>query len=292
MIQRSPTPVLSIVPAGSPAGWAFRRASTSSWEGLMGLGAGCPEGSHSVNGECVCYEGRVWMPDGSRCVSPQAPAYSGAITWQESMQGQTPDTYGQQELTAAARAYIVNAGHTIDCKISEDWASGPQGGQPSRVCSIDGGPYNQGAYLINLNPYNALVSLARENASQQVAAATGVAPGSLFTTPELADAVNAAMQGHVAASIAATQAAAPQQQPGAQTQPLQQQGQASTPAATATIPAETSDAAVGGSSSGPQPVNFSLNLPALAGENWIPNIPNWAVLAGGAGLALFAITRK
>lgn len=298
MIQRSPTPALSIVPAGSPFGWAFRRggAPVSSWSGLLGLGAGCPEGSRSVNGACVCYEGRVWMPDGSRCVSPQAPAYSGAITWQESMQGQTPDTYGQQELTAAARAYIQNAGHTINCKISDSWAAGPQGGTPARVCSIDGGGYDHAAYLINLNPATALTSLARENAAQQVSAQTGVAPGSLYTTPELAAAVNAAMQGHAAADAAAIAAAAPQTQPGAPTQtPAQQQQQASTPATTTTVPAgsSTTGATSGAaSSSGPQPLSFNLTLPAaLAGETWIPNVPNWAVLAGGAGLALFAFKK-
>lgn len=125
----------------------------------MGLAATCPEGSRIVGNDCVCYPGRVWMPDGSKCVSPQAPAYSGAIGFKESYAGHTPDTYGQQELTAAARNYIESAGHSITCKIDDNWVASPAGGTPSRICSIDGGPFIHGAYTINLNPYNALVDI-------------------------------------------------------------------------------------------------------------------------------------
>lgn len=121
---------------------------------VVGLGAYCPEGSR-YNGEaCECYPGRVWMPDGSKCVSPQAPSYSGANS--SAISGEY-DT--QQELSASARAYLQNAGHTVDCKVdSENWFFGPQGGKPMRLCSIDGGPYIHAAALINTNPYNALVS--------------------------------------------------------------------------------------------------------------------------------------
>lgn len=152
--------------------------------GWANLGAGCPEGARMVNGECECYPGRVWMPDKSKCVSPESPAYTGAITWDESMQGQTPDTYGQQELTDAARRYIEQAGYTIKCKIDDSWFAGPQGGQPSRICSINDSPYQFGAYAINLNPRGAITDYNTWSAAQKIQAATGIPSGSLYRTPE------------------------------------------------------------------------------------------------------------
>lgn len=149
-----------------------------------GLGQSCPEGSRRVDRECECYSGRVWMPDGSRCVSPQSPAYQGAMNIQEVWEagGGSSETYAQQNLSASARRYIESKGHTIHCEITEDWFHGPQGGSPPMLCSVDGGPYEHGAYAINLNPDLALLAAARTQAAETVSQATGIAPGSISST--------------------------------------------------------------------------------------------------------------
>lgn len=156
---------------------------------LGSLGAGCPEGARMVNGECECYPGRVWMPDNSRCVSPQSPAYTGAITLEESKEGHTPDTYGQQDLTGAARTFLQQAGFSIECQIDPNWASGPQGGEPSRVCRVkssDGpwSPYQFGAYAINLNPRGAITDYYQWKAVEDISQQTGIPGGALRSTPE------------------------------------------------------------------------------------------------------------
>lgn len=157
----------------------------------VGFGAtGCPEGSHMENGECVCDSGRVWMPDNSKCVSPQSPAYTNAITWEESMEGHTPATYGQQELLPGVRNYIESRGHTIDCRIDPNWFAGPQGGTPAMLCSIDGGPYEHGAYAVNLNPYSSLVSAKQTKAAELIEKTTGIPAASLYSTPAATQLLN------------------------------------------------------------------------------------------------------
>jgi len=153
--------------------------------GISGLGAGCPEGAKpGADGNCECYPGRVWLSDRSRCVSPESLAYTGAITIEEAMAGTTSDTFGQQELTAAARRVIEQAGYTIDCKIDDSWFAGPQGGQPSRVCSINGSPYMFGAYALNLNPRGGITDYNQWLAAQKIEQATGIPSGALRSTPE------------------------------------------------------------------------------------------------------------
>lgn len=187
---------------GQPAPWS---------RGMAALGASCPEGSRLVNGECVCHEGRVWMPDGSRCVSPQAPAYTGAVSIQD-QQASSPVPISQQPLTDAARRYLQSKGYTVSCTISTNWDAGPQGGVPPMLCSINGGPYEHAAYAINANPYNVVAVMDRERAVQQVSQATGIPGGALYSSPETTAAVDRAMstgtvdQGAVTAAVEATQA--------------------------------------------------------------------------------------
>lgn len=61
-----------------------------------------------------------------------------------------------QTLDPAVRAAIVAAGHTIDCRRECDpmCMGGPFAGDQccSELCSVDGGPYEHGAYAINASP--------------------------------------------------------------------------------------------------------------------------------------------
>lgn len=180
----------------------------------LGLGVTCPEGSRDVNGQCECYSGRVWMPDRSKCVSPQSPAYiqavGGGSTTHADQSSMTSKQWGQQSLTDASRRYIESQGHTIRCQIDPNWVASPAGGDPAMLCSIDGGPLAHAAYAINQNPYVALLSATREQAVETLGL-----PGGGYTTPEGQAAVQAYINtGQVDAGAVATaqEAAAAKQQ--------------------------------------------------------------------------------
>lgn len=167
-----------------------------------GLGrVSCPEGavwSEAANA-CVCRTGRVWAPDNSKCVSPQSSLITGA---QPIIRGQTGPAFSQQELSAGARRYIESQGHTIRCKIDDRWAATPAGGDPSRVCSIDGGPYKFGAYAINANPRSVLTSLARSQAIQTLEA-QGVNPNTIEGSIAVSNLTNAIDAGITQQQVAA-----------------------------------------------------------------------------------------
>jgi hypothetical protein len=157
------------------------------YAGVTGLGftGYCPEGSFwmTATQSCQCHPGRVWMPDKSKCVSPQSPAYQGAMNIQQVIEaGGGSDTFAQQDLSTAARRYIESKGHSIHCKITEDWFHGPQGGSPPMLCSVDGGPYEHGAYAVNLNPDLALLGASQQKAADIISATTGVPGGAISST--------------------------------------------------------------------------------------------------------------
>lgn len=130
--------------------------------GLAGLGrVRCPEGmTDNGSGVCVCYPGRVLAPGGSKCISPQSPLNTGAMTPAEVMAGQTSRTMSQQKLSAGARRFIESQGYRVNCKISERWAATPAGGVAPRLCNVCGetgcSGYKHGAYALNLRPQGGL----------------------------------------------------------------------------------------------------------------------------------------
>jgi hypothetical protein len=69
-----------------------------------------------------------------------------------------------QPLDPAVRAAIIAAGHTIDCRRECDpmCMGGPFASDQnccSELCSVDGGPYEHGAYAVNASPGTLLVEL-------------------------------------------------------------------------------------------------------------------------------------
>lgn len=154
--------------------------------GFIGLGReSCPEGSRwdDSSQSCECYPGRVWMPDDSRCVSPQSPAYQQSLTIEEvEERGGGPETFAQQDIDPGVEAYLASQGVDVDCRIDPDWKDSPAGGTPSMLCSVDGGPHHHAAYAINLNPELALQAEAQHEAAQIISRATGTPPGAISST--------------------------------------------------------------------------------------------------------------
>lgn len=172
-----------------------------------GLGReSCPEGAvwSESAGKCVCRSGRVWAPDNSKCVSPQSYLITGGGT----MQTGTGASFSQQKLSDNARRYIEQTGHSIRCKIDDRWSAGPQGGDPARVCSIDGGPYKYGAYAINANPRSVITSLKRSQAIRQLEA-QGVDVNSIDGSAAVSNLTNALDTGFTAQFVANANAAPP-----------------------------------------------------------------------------------
>lgn len=100
-------------------------------------------------------------------------------------------TNASQQLSSSARRYIESRGHSIRCRQDPTWFVGPQGGEIPVLCSIDGGPYEHGAYAINLNPSVALVDVDRQQAIQQVAQESGVSEREVANDPAMQAAVSA-----------------------------------------------------------------------------------------------------
>lgn len=155
---------------------------------FRGLGQGCPEGSsdkytgtlNPAGGTCRCNPGWVWY--NGYCQSPESigqqagtkiTAYSGSAAG-----------YPTQSLSFNAKEYFNKMGHTIQCHIDPNWSAGPQGGTPTMVCSIDGGPYEHAAYAVNQNPYTALVSAIQRNAAIKVSQQTGIPVEKIYSNPD------------------------------------------------------------------------------------------------------------
>lgn len=95
----------------------------------------------------------------SAAPDPRAPlADAGEIMASAAQQGVS---FAQVPLSAEARAYFAQRGVPVDCKIDDYWFVGPQGGDPSRLCSVNGSPYEHAAYTLNINPSIALPDALR-----------------------------------------------------------------------------------------------------------------------------------
>jgi len=146
--------------------------------------------------------------------------------------------FSQVELSDGARSYLAQRGFSVDCKIGPAYA-GPQGGDPQRLCSIGGGPYEHAAYALNLNP-----SIALPEALRGPVAGNNVSSSSYSEQP-------------------------------AYTPPAQQQ-QPQQPTPYSPTPATPSDQP---SPASPTPYSTLPELPAVLTETWIDGVPNWALAA-------------
>lgn len=130
-----------------------------------GLGASCPEGSSTkysgplnpAGGDCRCSPGWIWL--NGYCQSPQSAAQQAGVSLAEQAQAY-PDSasYAAQGLTEFVKQYFKDTRHSVSCKLvyPDNVPGGPN--YPTMMCSIDGGPYEHGAYAINLNPGTAINS--------------------------------------------------------------------------------------------------------------------------------------
>jgi hypothetical protein len=119
-----------------------------------------------------------------------------------------------QPLSDYAKQYFQQTRHTVNCKLV--YPSNVPGGlnYPTMMCSIDGGPYEHGAYAINLNPGTAITSAARTQAT--AAAIQQGVPTSAIGTPESQAAITAAVNAAAGGSVTVQQDAAAVAQQGAQ----------------------------------------------------------------------------
>jgi len=296
------TPPVAVVP-GTVLPFAGESPFAYIGRGLRGLGkTSCPEGAHwdDAAAACLCDSGRVWTDDHGKCVSPQSLAQQAGRSLQENVKA-GGSVYSQQELSANARRYIEGQGHSVSCEIDPNWFAGPQGGQPSRVCSIDGGPYQFAAYSLNLNPGVALVELR----TQAAIAKSGVSTTNPYN-PETWGQVSSALtqianeQGpalKAPASTATTQQSSPppatSSSGGSQYQTMPASGQSfsditvEVPGGDSTLPG-VSAWSVG---AGGQYQVFGVPVPQVVTAEWIPGIPNWALLAGALAGA-YIVFRK
>lgn len=90
---------------------------------------------------------------------PRAPIADGGELIASAAQQGVP--FSQLPLSAEARAYFADRGVPVDCKIDTNWFTGPQGGDPAMLCSVNGSPYEHAAYALNLNPSLALPDALR-----------------------------------------------------------------------------------------------------------------------------------
>ena len=267
--------------------------------GLAGLGrVRCPEGmTDNGAGVCVCYPGRVLAPDRSKCISPQSPLNTGAMTPAEVMAGQTSRTMSQQRLSAPARRFIESQGYRVNCKISEDWAATPAGGVAPRICNVCGeagcSGYKHGAYALNLRPQGALPGGVVRAISSGSAAAPPAAPshpvraqvlpaGQAPQPPPPAQSIAPGTQGVVVNGVASP----PVRPPVSAVYPYYPPGSVTPTAGVTyqTVPA----------SAGPSPVFVSggeSNFASLLSGGFDVGgytIPYWVLAAGAA----YALTRK
>lgn len=260
------------------------------------LGANCPEGSSratSYTGPlgpdgCRCAAGRVWH--NGRCQSPQSVGQqAGASAAELTAQYGTGTGWATQPLTAAARQYLQMTGHRVDCKILRG-AQTPVGSAEWMACSIDGGLYEHGAYAINLSPEAAVVSVQRQRAAAAVAQAAGVAPGAVYSTPELAAQVTAAMTPRTAEAQQgpppATSGDSGQFQPQWFDEVIPISGMLEPAGGDTVLPGVTAWNLPGG---GTQYEVFGVDVPQVVTQEWIAGIPNWLLLAAalGAGYVAF-----
>lgn len=226
----------------------------------------------------VCPSPLVWSTAHSRCMNADDPRLMGArpVVGQPDPRAAmaTPDElianaanqgvqFAQQTLSDEARSYLAARGVSAHCKIDDNWFAGPQGGEPSMLCSLNGGPYEHGAYALNANPSLAVAESMRGPVATAPAPAPTptpnypeIPPGPAPRAPNYPDSSIPPGPAPTAPSPAAP-AAAQQQTPAA----------ASSPYTPVTLPALP-------------------ELPAVLTESWVGGVPNWA-LAAVAGFALY-----
>jgi hypothetical protein len=276
--------------------------------GLGRLGA-CPEGASTkytgvpVPGtNCFCSPGRV--VHNGRCQSPESVAQQAGAKLSEYAAMSVAEQMAQP-LSAAAKQYFQMTRHSVSCKLvyPDPVPGGPN--HPTNMCSIDGGPYVHGAFAINLNPGTAITSELQRRAAEQVSASTGVAPGALYSTPELAAQLTAATKGLTQQETAA-QVALQANAAGAGS------GQTQPPPATSSggggqyeawsdivVPpgASAGDTVLPGVMAWSTPEGttqyevFGVPVPTAVTEEWISGIPNWLLIALGLGAGYVAFKK-
>ena len=181
------------------------------YNGIRGLGANCPEGSGRTAAYtgpegpdgCRCSPGRVWH--NGYCQSPESVVQQSSAKLSD-YASMTVEQQMAQPLSDYAKQYFQQTRHTVNCKLV--YLSVVPGGPnyPTMMCSIDGGPYEHGAYAINLNPGTAITSAARTQAT--AAAIQQGVPTSAIGTPESQAAITVAVNAATAGGAATVDAAA------------------------------------------------------------------------------------
>lgn len=264
---------------------------------LGDLAAACPEGSSTkytgvaVPGtSCFCSPGRV--VHNGYCQSPQSVAQQAGARMSDYASMSVAEQMAQP-LSDRAKQYFQMTRHSVSCKLvyPDPVPGGPN--HPVNMCSIDGGPYVHGTYAINLAPGTAINSELQLRAAAQVSKATGVAPGALYSTPELTAQLTAATR---ASQAVTSPAGSSQTQPPPATSGNSGQFQPawsdeaipiSGPAGGDTVlPGVTAWNLPGG---GTQYQVFGVDVPQVATEEWISGIPNWLLLAAALGAGYVAL---
>lgn len=176
------------------------------WPGALptrysGMGATCPEGSSTnpsytgpldpAGSGCRCASGRVWH--NGYCQSPQSVVQQESASIADYASMSVAEQMAQP-LSDYAKKYFQQTRHTVSCKLVYPSPVPGMPSHPTNMCSIDGGPYEHGAYAINLNPGTAIISAARNVAVEQVAQSTGVAPGAVYSVEGGQEAVTKAVK--------------------------------------------------------------------------------------------------
>jgi hypothetical protein len=118
---------------------------------IQGFGD-CPAGYFEEDGHCYVQTQWLANPQGV----PPTQYYPG-IYGPPAVSPVGLPNLGKQLLQPGIRAAIIAAGHSVDCKTIKSCAGTVC--DEAEMCSIDGGPYDRGAYALNANPGVLLVEL-------------------------------------------------------------------------------------------------------------------------------------